>query len=138
MKPSKYILLVEDEGDQAALIRETLQNANAAYEVRGVQSGEDAIAYLSGAGKYSDRNAYAFPFLVLLDLKMPGAGGFAVLRWLSGNPPLTGKLHVIVLSSAQSSKEIDVVYELGATYFLAKSESDRLVDLVERLECIAA
>jgi len=91
-----------------------------------VHSGEEAIAYLAGKGEFSDRGAHPFPFVVLLDLKMPGMGGFGVLRWLSGERDLKDKLNVIVLSSSESVKEIEVVHELGAKFFWAKSECHRL------------
>ena len=130
------ILLVEDDRDEAALIRENLEDAS--HVVQIIESGEEAIAYLSGEGKYSDRSQYPLPFLVLLDLKMPGVGGFGVLRWLSGQPDLLAKLNVMVLSATQSLKEIEVAHELGAQFFLPKSECSRLVEEVQRFENIVA
>jgi DNA-binding NarL/FixJ family response regulator len=70
--------------------------------------------------------------LVLLDLRMPGMGGYGVLRWLRTHPEI--ELYVVVLSSVQCSKEIDVVYELGARFFWAKSDCDKLRDRVRDLK----
>ena len=128
------ILVVEDEADQAQLIQDVLQNSPTPPVVRRVESGEEAISYLAGEGKYSDRDAYPFPFLVLLDLRMPGMGGFGVLRWLCAHLEVRQKLNLIVLSSVQSSKDIEVVYELGAQFFWAKLDCDDLQARVQRIQ----
>jgi CheY-like chemotaxis protein len=72
------ILLVEDEPDQALLVQDALSEDNRLTLLPAVQSGEAAIAYLSGEGAFADRVAFPFPFLVLLDLHMPGIGGLGV------------------------------------------------------------
>lgn len=59
-------------------------------------------------------------------------GGYGVLRWLRTHPEI--ELYVVVLSSVQCSKEIDVVYELGARFFWAKSDCDKLRDRVRDLK----
>jgi CheY-like chemotaxis protein len=128
------ILVVDDELDEAQLIQDNLQNSEAPPLVHVVESGEEAIAYLGGEGKYADRDTYPFPFLVLLDLRMPGVGGFGVLRWLCAHQNLKQKLNLVVLSSVQSSKEIEVVYELGAQFFWPKTECGELQERVQRLQ----
>ena len=128
------ILVVEDEQDQAQLIQDVLQNSPTPPWVHRVDSGEEAIAYLGGDGKYADRRNYPLPFLVLLDLRMPGTGGFGVLRWLCSHLELRQKLNLIVLSSVQSAKDIEVVYELGAQFFWAKLDCDDLQERVQRLQ----
>jgi CheY-like chemotaxis protein len=116
------ILLVEDEPDQALLVQDALKEDNSIRLLRVIQSGEEALAYLSGQGEFADRSIYPFPFLMLLDLKMPGIGGFGVLRWLQNHPDVNGKLHTVVLSSVQSSKEIELAGELGVKQYWVKSD----------------
>ena len=132
---SPPILLVEDERDHALLIQDALQSARTSRPVQVVESGEQAIAYLSGEGVFADRTAYPFPSLVLLDLRMPGIGGFGVLRWLRAHPNLSQQLNVVVLSALQSPKEIDVAYELGARLYWAKKDC---VALQERVRLLMA
>jgi CheY-like chemotaxis protein len=116
------ILLVEDQPDQALLVQEALKEDSEFTLLQVLQSGEEAIAYLSGEGKFADRAAYPFPFLMLLDLNMPGMGGFGVLRWLQTRPDVNQKLHTAVLSSIQSSEEIAQAGEFGAKQFWVKTD----------------
>ena len=116
------ILLVEDEPDQALLVQDVLKEDGVFALLQVVQSGEEAIAYLSGAGRFADRATYPFPFLMLLDLKMPGIGGFGVLRWLQTRPDLKEEMQTVVLSSAQVSKEIGLAGELGVKWYWVKSD----------------
>jgi DNA-binding NarL/FixJ family response regulator len=63
---------------------------------------------------------------MLLDLKMPGIGGFGVLRWLQTHQDVNGRLRTVVLSSVQSSKEIELAGELGVKEYWVKSDWMRL------------
>ena len=122
MEENLPVLLVEDQPDQASLVREALKEASDFNLLQVLSSGEEAIAYLAGEGRFADRATYPFPFLMLLDLNMPGIGGFGVLRWLQTRPDVNEKLHTVVLSSVQSSKEIELAGELGAKHFWVKSD----------------
>ncbi len=116
------VLLVEDEPDQALLVQDILEGDKTFTLVQVIRSGEEAIAYLSGEGKFADRAAYPFPFVMLLDLRMPGIGGFGVLHWLKTRPDVNERLHTVVLSSAQSSKEIEFAGELGVKRYWVKCD----------------
>lgn len=65
-----------------------------------VEDGEEAIAYLSGEGEYSNREKYPLPILMLLDLKLPRKSGHEVLEWLRSQPGLR-RLTVVVLTASQ-------------------------------------
>ena len=128
------ILLVEDEPDQALLVQDVLKDDSAFALLHVVGSGEEAIAYLSGAGRFADRTTYPFPFLMLLDLKMPGIGGFGVLRWLRTHPDVDRRLHTVVLSSAQSSDEIELAGGLGVKWYWVKSDWMQLQQRIRHLK----
>src|ERR1700704_1217217 len=89
MPDLELILLVEDRGDDILLIQRAFQRAGLKNPLQAVCDGEEAIAYLSGEGKYSNRAEYPLPWLVLLDLKMPRVDGFAVLKWIRQQPGLS-------------------------------------------------
>jgi CheY-like chemotaxis protein len=134
MEDHLFILLVEDEPDQALLVQDALKEDNGFTLLPVVQSGEEAITYLSGGGRFGDRAIYPFPFLMLLDLKMPGIGGFGVLRWLQVHPEVNQKLQTVVLSSAQSSKEIELAGELGLKHYWVKSDWKLLRQRIRQLK----
>jgi CheY-like chemotaxis protein len=71
------ILVVEDRPDDEVLIRKAFQQAAVKNPIFVVGNGEEAQAYLEGTGKFSERDEYPLPDLVLLDLKMPRMDGFA-------------------------------------------------------------
>ena len=84
-----------------------------------VRDGEETIAYLSGEGKYSNRAEYPLPDLLLLDLKMPRIDGFEVLKWIREQPGLSA-LRVVVLTSSEDIRDVNVAYRLGANSFMVK------------------
>jgi CheY-like chemotaxis protein len=113
------ILLVEDREDDVLLIRRALAKAYLSNPLHVVRDGEEAVAYLSGEGRYFDRAEYPLPALILLDLKMPGMDGFEVLKWLRQQPGF-GLLRVIVLTSSDSIHDVTRAYQLGANSFMVK------------------
>jgi len=102
--------------------------------VKIVRDGEQAIDYLAGRGQYTNREKFPLPYLLLLDLKMPGTDGFEVLQWLREEPDLR-RLLVVVLTSSNLQSDVDRAYELGANSYLVKPvEFEQMVNLVQRFE----
>jgi CheY-like chemotaxis protein len=91
------ILLVEDNQNDAHLFRLALEGASNDYSLQTVQNGELAIQYLSGTGRFNDRQEYPFPALVILDMGLPQLSGSEVLDWIKRSPYL-GLMLVVILS----------------------------------------
>jgi CheY-like chemotaxis protein len=119
MQQHAPILVVEDNENDVTLIRRTLANACLPNPQHFVESGEEAINYLVGAGPYSDRTNYPLPALLLLDLKLPGKDGFEVLQWIRGHRNFAN-LRVVVLTSSNEIRDVQKAYRLGANSFLVK------------------
>src|SRR6266481_325024 len=119
MPQQAVFLLVEDNENDVVLVRRTMAKAKVLNPLQVVESGEKAVAYLSGEGRYSDRGQYPLPALVLLDLKLPGLDGFDVLRWIRQNRGLKA-LRVVVLTSSNDMRDVNLAYQLGANSFLVK------------------
>ena len=119
MLNNEQILLVEDEEDDVLLIQRAFRKSGVKDNVMVVRDGEQAIAYLAGTGEYEDRERFPRPFLVLLDLKLPGKDGFEVLRWIRSQRGLKN-LIVVVLSGSNYEDEERIAHELGANTFLVK------------------
>ncbi len=114
----KPILLVEDSDEDAALFQIALKQADVTNQVIRVKSGEEAVAYLEGMEPFSGQ-LHPRPGVLILDLKLPGISGFAVLEWLKMQAQLQGIL-VIVASGYQELREVRRAYASGARSFLIK------------------
>jgi CheY-like chemotaxis protein len=127
------ILLVEDNENDALLMRHAFKRAGINNSLLRARDGEEAIDYLAGNGVFADRDLYPFPALVLLDLKMPRVDGFEVLRWIRSQMTMKG-LPVTVLTSSDQQWDIEKAHELGVTSYLQKP--NELYDLVALLKAL--
>ena len=121
MPERALILIVDDSEDDITVVRKALQKASIANPLYAVKSGEEAIQYFKGEGRYSNRDEYPLPDLLLLDLKMPGIDGFEVLRWIRQQPTLSAT-RVVVLTGSDHIRDVNQAYQLGANSFMVKPE----------------
>jgi len=119
LRPAPRLLVIEDDENDAILLRRAFDDINEDICVRFVRDGQQAFAYLAGSGQYAERTLYPVPNLIVLDLKMPGPTGFDVLRWLRAQPSYL-RVPVIVLSGSMWPGDIDEAYRLGANSYLVK------------------
>jgi CheY-like chemotaxis protein len=127
------VLYVEDEDSDAIFMSTAFSEKGLASMLRLVSDGRAAIEYLSGTGKYADRNEYPLPAVVLLDLNLPQMPGFDVLKWIRNHPDFLGTPVVVFSSSVREEDRLKAT-ELGANEFVAKPSSGmRFGEVVERL-----
>ncbi len=119
MESSGAVLLVEDDPNDAILIRHAFRSARLSNRLVVLSDGRQAVRYLSGEGPYRDREQYPIPVMILLDLDLPELNGFQFLEWLRGEPELS-RLPVIVLTGSTFSPDVKLAYTLGANSFLVK------------------
>jgi CheY-like chemotaxis protein len=113
------ILVVEDSPDDALLMECVMRDAGIRSEVRVVGSADEAIAYLTGAGPYSDRKLFPVPQLAFIDLKLPGKSGHDLLEWMKTQEMLKGLVKV-VLTGSDDPRDLKKAYDLGANSYLKK------------------
>jgi CheY-like chemotaxis protein len=128
------ILHVEDDSNDVLLLKHACDYAGVPLNVQTVDDGDQAIAYLSGTGKFADRKRFPFPALVLLDLRMPKMTGFELLDWMRGRGNLR-KLPVVVLTSSQHELDIERAYVSGANSFLIKPVAFADLVLLVKMLC---
>jgi len=134
MDEKRYTLMVvEDDTGEVLLIQRAFEKARVVSPVQIVGDGDEAVAYLSGQGKYADRQVYPLPSLLILDLKLPRRSGFEVLQWLRAQPGLK-RLPVVVLTASALISDINRAYDLGANSYLVKPV--RLEELKSMVELI--
>src|SRR5271169_1979813 len=119
MSTACTILLVEDNQSDVFLVERAFHKAKVPHLLQVVEDGEQAVAYLSGAGPYADRGRFPLPVFVLLDLKLPRKSGFEVLEWLRRQPAIR-RVPVVVLTSSNHIEDIDQAYDSGANSYLVK------------------
>ena len=132
------ILVADDSADDHYLMRHAMKKTGAACSMFSVHDGAETISYICGAGQYVDRSRFPFPDLLLLDLNMPGLGGFDVLRWLRASPYKA--LPTIAHSTSRLAEDVQQAFELGASDYLFKSAdlaevAAALVSFIQRLCC---
>src|SRR5512135_1086274 len=133
MTSGDLFLLVEDNEDDVLLVQRAFGKAKILNPLQVVRNGEQAIAYLSGFGRYEARESYPMPSLVLLDLKMPGMDGFQVLAWIRRQQAFSD-LRVVILSSSDLMRDVSRGYQLGANSFLIKPiDFERFVEISQAL-----
>jgi DNA-binding response OmpR family regulator len=116
------------------LLQRAFRKANAAITIQAVTDGDKAVAYLSGADEYSDREKYPLPAVVLLDLKMPRKSGLEVLQWVRSNEKVR-RLIVIIFTSSKHDEDVNKAYDIGANSYLVKPVGfDMLVDVAKMIQ----
>ena len=123
------ILHVDDDPNDTALFQAACRKAELEFALHNVEDGEQAMAYLRAA----EKSSAPIPTIVLLDLKMPRATGFELLRWIRKNPTFS-TLPVIVLSGSELQQDIKDAYAEGANSYLVKPLGfDSLVELIKNI-----
>lgn len=108
MTDTRRILIVEDEKPMAHALEMKLNNEGFAVEVS--ENGEEAI-------KKIEETSYD---LVFLDLIMPNADGFEVLKKIK---PKERKAKVVVLTNLSQDEDKEKATELGASDYIVKSHT---------------
>jgi len=125
------ILLVEDDENDAMLLRMAFEKNGIANPVQWVKDGLEAVSYLNGDGIYADRTKFPFPEVLLVDLKMPRMTGLELLKWISEHPQFK-IIPTIVMTSSRQELDIEHAYQLGANTYMTKPISfDELAKMVK-------
>jgi len=115
-KYNATILVVDGDADERMFIERVLRKLGITSPIHLLASGDEAIAYMKGEGRYADRRGYAYPSFVLTDLRMAHGDGFAVLAFLKRNPDWA-VIPTVVLSASNNPHDIKEAYRLGASSF---------------------
>ena len=125
------ILVADDDLNDIALLKRAFIKAGISVPLQSVRDGQEAIDYLSGVQKYSDRSNYPLPDVIFLDLKLPYVHGFEVLSWLRQQPALK-EVAVIILTSSPEERDRQRARELRARSYLVKPPTrDMLLEAMQ-------
>jgi CheY-like chemotaxis protein len=126
------ILLVDDDLDARDLLLLAFERIGVASRVSCVNSGNEAVAYLRGEGAFSDREQFAYPSLLITDLKMADGDGFRLLEQLR-TTPRHRVVPTIVMSASSDADDIRKSYMLGATSYFVKPTGFEALERLLRL-----
>ncbi|TVR76489.1 MAG: response regulator [Chitinophagaceae bacterium] len=116
------ILIAEDDPDDCLMLEEAFSELNAECNLFFVNDGEELLQYLKGIKKYSDRERYPLPNIILLDLNMPKVDGREALKTIKNDENL--RLYpVIVFTTSDAEGDIDCTYDSGVNCFIQKPNS---------------
>jgi len=101
------ILIVDDDPMSLAVLNRLLRGC---YRLRAARSGAQALRILGQP---------PLPDLILLDILMPGIGGYEVLQRMRSNPA-TAAIPVIILTSLDAQEDEERGLRLGANDYLTK------------------
>jgi CheY-like chemotaxis protein len=133
MPDRAVILLVEDRADDILLVQKAFAKGDINNPLVVVRDGEEAMAYLTGEGRFSNRAEYPLPDLILLDLKMPRIDGFEVLGWIRRQPGFAS-IRIVVLTSSDAIQDVNRAYALGANSFMVKPlDFENVVEMAKML-----
>lgn len=110
----KHILLAEDDLDDQMLFEEALGEVNEQVILFTVKDGVELLERLKQADELPD--------LLVLDLNMPLKDGFECLEEIRASPQLQ-IIPVVICSTSSDKRSLDLVYDLGANYYLCKPNS---------------
>ena len=113
----KTFLILEDDADDALLIRRAFTNSVCRAFV--CRNTSEARAYLNGAGMYADRSRFTFPEVFVTDLRLGEETGVQFVKWLRQNEELR-TLPVIVLAGTVSAEDVHALKGLGVARMLEK------------------
>jgi CheY-like chemotaxis protein len=127
------VLIAEDDPNDVFLLKRAFEKAGVNNPVIVARNGQEAIDYLNGSGKFTDRAAHPLPGLMFLDLKMPLVDGFDVLAWLNARK-MNGKVPVVVLTSSNQERDIKQAQQMGADdYRIKPQQFEELLQIVKEI-----
>jgi CheY-like chemotaxis protein len=121
MDPYFPILLIQDDANDLLKARRAFREAGLANPLRVAKGDQQAIAYLRGDGKYSDRNRNPLPDLVVIDFEAPLRSGLEAFWWMRAQKDFK-EVPAIILTASFSTADgyIRRANELGVTAHLTK------------------
>jgi len=114
LRPKPTVLIVDDSAENLTLMHGLLKER---YRTRMAPDGERALQILA---------IHPLPDLVLLDIVMPGIGGFEVCRRIKSDPR-TEHVPVIFLTSKADVEDEQQGFDVGAVDYIVKPFSAPIV-----------
>jgi CheY-like chemotaxis protein len=116
---SAPVMVIEDNPTDVFLVREALRAHDVKVDLLVFEDGEAAIEYVR---QLDTDDKLACPSLILLDVNLPRADGFEVLRVLRSSPSC-GNTPVIIMTSSAALPDRTAASALHANAYFQKPPS---------------
>lgn len=132
-KKDFLILIADDDAEDRMLTKDALEENHLSNRLQFVEDGEQLMDYLHHRGKFTDKNIYPAPALILLDLNMPKKDGREALKEIKADKELR-RIPIVILTTSKAEEDILRTYDLGVNSFITKPVSfTALVDIMQTL-----
>ncbi|MEC8850037.1 MAG: response regulator [Pseudomonadota bacterium] len=129
----KSILIVEDNPADFFACERSLRKAGLANPIVHCETGEDALDYFAGKGRF-EQVGPGKPGVVLLDINLPGINGTDVLKVIK-NDPNRRRIPVVMLTTSSDERDIELAYQHGANSYVQKPvDLDGFMQAIQRLK----
>lgn len=120
------ILLADDDKDDCMLFKEALEELHSAYHLTIANDGQQLMQLL-------DKSSSGSFHVLFLDLNMPRKNGFECLKEIRNNKK-SNQLPVIIFSTSFDKQNADLLYNLGAHYYVCKpADFSQLKKLIQQV-----
>lgn len=119
--PKACILVVEDNPLDQMMIRRAVESGDERPDIKTIDDGEGAIAYLMNTLDRDefDRHDFPPPAFIILDLNLPNLDGRDVLRQIRKHEKLA-TIPVVIMSTSTREEDVEQAYKLGGNCYVAK------------------
>jgi CheY-like chemotaxis protein len=128
-----HFLIVEDDQDDLFFLKRALKKLRTDHTLEFCESVSEAKAYITGEGKFSDRETYPLPSVLLTDLRLGQESGLDLLEWCRKRPELR-TTPLILLTGSASPKDLSEARNRGASQTILKPlDAQALAQAVKQL-----
>jgi CheY-like chemotaxis protein len=125
------VLVVDDDPDDALVIKRALEALGAPREIYVVSDGQEAWDYLRHQGMFLD---VPRPDVILLDLNMPRMDGRELLALIKSDESLKA-IPTIVFTRSSAQEDLDTSYHRHANAYVTKPvDPDDLMQVVSHID----
>ena len=124
------ILMADDDADDRFFFKKALSDSGLPFTLKTCVDGEELMKTLQN-------DEAVLPDVLFLDLNMPKRGGEECLRLIKATRKLQS-LPVVIYSTVMDDESAVKLFELGAHYYIRKSDYADLIQVLSRVFSLLA
>ncbi len=125
------ILVAENDAGHLKLIKKCLRRGGLDNEIIELADGQETLDFLfgqaDGPGRQKDKK-----YILLLDIRMPGADGVEVLEKMQQDAGLKD-IPVIIVTTSRDDELAERCYSLGCKAHIVKPPDEMLIEAVQQV-----